>query len=164
MIEMANQGRFARLCVEMDISKPLVRKVFAGDRVQKVKYEKAGTVCFHYVHVGHMNNSCDKISHKNIKTHVTDVNVSKADDIPVVGDSNMIRKYEVFGRCLLVQYTKGGKSFGKRSFIMEFTSKTRYNVFHTFKNMVDGSEEVLGNKKSRELPTHGSWVDNLFKN
>ncbi|KAH7546879.1 hypothetical protein FEM48_Zijuj01G0247700 [Ziziphus jujuba var. spinosa] len=46
--EMANRGRFARICVELDISKPLVRKLIVGSRIQHVEYEGVGTIFFHY--------------------------------------------------------------------------------------------------------------------
>ncbi|KAH7546867.1 hypothetical protein FEM48_Zijuj01G0246500 [Ziziphus jujuba var. spinosa] len=40
--EMANRGRFARICVEVDISKPLIRKLIVGSRIQHVEYEGGG--------------------------------------------------------------------------------------------------------------------------
>ncbi|KAH7546870.1 hypothetical protein FEM48_Zijuj01G0246800 [Ziziphus jujuba var. spinosa] len=33
------EGRFARICVEVDISKPLIRKLIVGSRIQHVEYE-----------------------------------------------------------------------------------------------------------------------------
>ncbi|KAH7528625.1 hypothetical protein FEM48_Zijuj05G0092000 [Ziziphus jujuba var. spinosa] len=57
--EMANRGKFARLCVEMDISKPLVPKLVIGSRIQNVEYEGLGMICFHCGLIGHREPDCD---------------------------------------------------------------------------------------------------------
>lgn len=39
---MANKGKFARLCVEVDVSKPLIQKFVDKGWLQKVEYEGYG--------------------------------------------------------------------------------------------------------------------------
>lgn len=58
--DMANQGKFARLCVEMNVSKPLISKFVIGGRLQKVEYEGIRIICFRCDYIGHRENLCEK--------------------------------------------------------------------------------------------------------
>ncbi|KAH7537832.1 hypothetical protein FEM48_Zijuj03G0135000 [Ziziphus jujuba var. spinosa] len=60
-IEMANRGRFTRVCVEADVSKPLILKLIIGGQIQHVEYEGVGTICFHCGCIGHKDTDCDKM-------------------------------------------------------------------------------------------------------
>ncbi|KAH7538136.1 hypothetical protein FEM48_Zijuj03G0167000 [Ziziphus jujuba var. spinosa] len=64
--EMANRGRFARICVEMDVFKPLIPKLIVGGLIQHVEYEGVGTICFHCGCIGHRDTNCDKMD-KNVE-------------------------------------------------------------------------------------------------
>lgn len=59
--EMAKRGKFVRMCIEMDISKPLIPKIVVRGKVQRVEYETIGTVCFKCGFVGHIDNMCEKV-------------------------------------------------------------------------------------------------------
>ena len=39
-------GRYARLCVQIDLNQPLTPKVRIGDILQRVQYEGISTICF----------------------------------------------------------------------------------------------------------------------
>ncbi|CAN1122475.1 hypothetical protein LINPERPRIM_LOCUS2738 [Linum perenne] len=52
------RARYARVCVEIDISKPLLGKYMIGDRVLFVEYESLENICFHCGMYGHKEASC----------------------------------------------------------------------------------------------------------
>ncbi|XVE98093.1 hypothetical protein REPUB_Repub03eG0075700 [Reevesia pubescens] len=55
---IASRGKYARLCVELDLTKPLVPRLHIGGRWQKVEYEGLGMVCFHCGCFGHSKEQC----------------------------------------------------------------------------------------------------------
>ncbi|CAI0627225.1 unnamed protein product [Linum tenue] len=58
-----NQQRrkFARLAVEIDMTKHLVPRIFLDDHWQKVEYENLLTVCFECGKVGHSSGGCSTV-------------------------------------------------------------------------------------------------------
>ncbi|CAI0547824.1 unnamed protein product [Linum tenue] len=52
------RAKFARMAVEVDLSKPLVPRIRLDGRWQKVEYENLPVVCFECGIVGHTNVSC----------------------------------------------------------------------------------------------------------
>ena len=53
-----SRGSYARLCVQVDLGKPLITSVRVGRLVQKVTYEGVSTLCFQYGRLGHKQDSC----------------------------------------------------------------------------------------------------------
>ena len=51
-------GRYARICVQVDLAKPLVRKVFIGCFGQEVLYEGISSLCFACGKLGHRKEAC----------------------------------------------------------------------------------------------------------
>ncbi|XP_050280478.1 uncharacterized protein LOC126721484 [Quercus robur] len=47
------QGQYARICVQVDLNKPLVRKILLEGWVQEIQYEGINTLCFSCGRVGH---------------------------------------------------------------------------------------------------------------
>lgn len=47
------RGKFAIICIEVDLTQPLVQKVFIGGRWQRVEYEALRMLCFHCGKFGH---------------------------------------------------------------------------------------------------------------
>lgn len=41
-----NRGRYARICIDVDIGNPLVPKIQVGNRIQPVVYELQGAFCY----------------------------------------------------------------------------------------------------------------------
>lgn len=62
---MATKARFARICVEVDLWKPLVSKVSLGYHVLKVEYKGIYTVCFGCGIVGHRSEFCPSLIGNN---------------------------------------------------------------------------------------------------
>ncbi|XVF80636.1 hypothetical protein PTKIN_Ptkin15bG0090000 [Pterospermum kingtungense] len=57
---LVSRGKFARLCVEDDITKPLLSKLKLKRRVRRIEYEGIHQVCFHCGIYGHHINSCSR--------------------------------------------------------------------------------------------------------
>ncbi|CAN1152853.1 hypothetical protein LINPERHAP2_LOCUS19015 [Linum perenne] len=52
------RARYARVCVEIDLSKPLLGKYMIGDRVFYVEYESIENICYECGFYGHKIGSC----------------------------------------------------------------------------------------------------------
>jgi hypothetical protein len=52
------RGRFARLCIQIDLDQPLTPKVRIGNMVQKIQYEGISAICFECGRVGHRIDTC----------------------------------------------------------------------------------------------------------
>ncbi|XP_019183349.1 PREDICTED: uncharacterized protein LOC109178208 [Ipomoea nil] len=57
---LVSRGMFARICVEVDISKPLISKFKYKDRVRSVAYEGIHLICFSCGIYGHSPDACPK--------------------------------------------------------------------------------------------------------
>lgn len=53
------RGKFARLCVEVDITKPLLEKFWLRRRVRRIEYEGIHLVCFKCGVYGHSQEQCN---------------------------------------------------------------------------------------------------------
>ena len=47
------RGRFARLCVQVNLDKPLIKRVHRGKNVMSIQYEGINSLCFSCGSVGH---------------------------------------------------------------------------------------------------------------
>ncbi|XVF32012.1 hypothetical protein REPUB_Repub17cG0044700 [Reevesia pubescens] len=55
---LVTRGKYARICVEVDLNKPLLPKVRVGKHVQRIQYEGLYTVCFCCEVFGHREETC----------------------------------------------------------------------------------------------------------
>lgn len=55
------RGRYARICVQVDLGKPLIRSVIIGGEIQQVVYEGVSSLCFSCGRVGHRKLDCKYI-------------------------------------------------------------------------------------------------------
>ncbi|CAN1188955.1 hypothetical protein LINPERHAP2_LOCUS39627 [Linum perenne] len=53
-----SRGNFARICVEVDLSKPLLSKYPMRRRVRRIEYESLHTICFNCGCYGHKDDAC----------------------------------------------------------------------------------------------------------
>ena len=53
-----SRGRFARLCIQVDIEKPLITALLIGGREKHVSYEGIQRLCFSCGRIGHRRESC----------------------------------------------------------------------------------------------------------
>ena len=52
------RGRYARICVQIDLNKPLVRQILLEGQIQDIQYEGINSLCFSCGRVGHRRESC----------------------------------------------------------------------------------------------------------
>lgn len=58
IIVFSTQGRYARICVQVDLANLLVRKVLIGRFGQEVLYEEISPLCFACRRMGHQKEAC----------------------------------------------------------------------------------------------------------
>ncbi|KAL5831677.1 hypothetical protein ACOSQ4_017031 [Xanthoceras sorbifolium] len=103
------RGRYARICVKIDISKPLKESIDVEDNYIKVEYENLGRICFNCGKFGHSQINCPDIV---VNTH----NPNEADGAQPENRDNCIiqgatkEKAGTFGPWMMVSYNKGGKN------------------------------------------------------
>lgn len=105
------KGRFARICVQINIDKPLINSIKIGKMVQSVQYEGLHLLCFSCGCIGHRKDSCPFIvkgpepmvdNHGNSSTETnsspkeasmneTSQVVEKADSVEVYGDWMVVK-------------------------------------------------------------------------
>ncbi|KAI9120679.1 hypothetical protein K1719_007712 [Acacia pycnantha] len=59
-----SRGKFARLCVELDLTKPLVPEFYVEGQVLSVEYESLGSLCSKCGRVGHSHQGCEEFHKK----------------------------------------------------------------------------------------------------
>ena len=64
---MGARGRFARLCVLVNLDKPLIKRVHIGKNVLSIQYEGINSLCFSCGRVGHKKEACPFIIRENLK-------------------------------------------------------------------------------------------------
>ena len=62
------RGRFARLCMQIDVEKPLVTAVMIGKLEQEVSYEGIQKLCFECGRMGHRKETCPYIIRQDLST------------------------------------------------------------------------------------------------
>ncbi|KAI8027770.1 Uncharacterized protein LOK49_LG02G01142 [Camellia lanceoleosa] len=55
---MATRGKFARVCIEMDLNKPLCPRFLLGKKTYAIEYESIHSICFHCGRVDHRKELC----------------------------------------------------------------------------------------------------------
>ena len=53
-----SRGSYARLCIQVDLDKPLIKSIRIGRLVQQVLYEGISTLCFCCGRLGHKQENC----------------------------------------------------------------------------------------------------------
>ncbi|CAN1225220.1 hypothetical protein LINPERPRIM_LOCUS2449, partial [Linum perenne] len=59
--EEGSRCRYAHVCVEVDLTTPLLGKYMIEDRIFKIEYESLENVYFHYGCYGHKKESCPEL-------------------------------------------------------------------------------------------------------
>ena len=53
-----SRGSYARLCIQIELDKPLINSIKIGRLVQQVKYEGISSLCFCCGRLGHKQENC----------------------------------------------------------------------------------------------------------
>jgi hypothetical protein len=92
------RGRFARICVQLDVDKPLARTIRVGKAKLAVVYEGIGQLCFHCGRIGHRLDWCPS---RSLAVPATNSPNSQAEvDIPNAEET------KGFGPWMIVQRRK----------------------------------------------------------
>ena len=79
---MEARGKYARMCIQIDINKPLIDTILIGRFEQAVIYEGIQKLCFSCGRVGHLKEACPYTVRKN------KVSVDMAATSPVENDGS----------------------------------------------------------------------------
>ncbi|KAK3184665.1 hypothetical protein Dsin_031951 [Dipteronia sinensis] len=93
------RGRFARICVEIDISKPLIGTVNIEDRSIRVEYESLGSICFKCGRYGHSKDNCKE----GLVEPIPEDTITKSNS-----RDNTEMEASAYGPWLLVSYGRQG--------------------------------------------------------
>nr|POF24361.1 uncharacterized protein CFP56_27557 [Quercus suber] len=107
-----SRGRYARVCVQIDLEKPLIKEVVIGKLHQQVQYEGLHSFCFSCGRIGHKKETCQyKIREPKIHGESPSSSSSKEnkEDMPVQEDS------DDYGPWIVVAHRKpANKTVGKK--------------------------------------------------
>uniref|UniRef100_A0A6N2LZK8 CCHC-type domain-containing protein n=1 Tax=Salix viminalis TaxID=40686 RepID=A0A6N2LZK8_SALVM len=92
------RGNFARLCVEVDLTKPLLAKFKLRRRVRRIMYEGLHSICFHCGQYGHKQELCPQIPHEN-KDHSSEKEKTEVQEVPIIRPEIM----ESFGSWMVAE-------------------------------------------------------------
>lgn len=71
---LTTRGRFARVCVEIDLTKPLVAQFWLDQRWHSMEYEGIHTICFACGRYGHRTEHCRDKSNAATKMNIDTAN------------------------------------------------------------------------------------------
>lgn len=110
----AARGRYARLCVEIDLSKPLFSKFRLRKKVKRIEYEGIQVICFSCGRYGHRKEHCPHGKDCG-ETKLEGLAVPPVDE-PRLPDSEIM---EAYGKWMLAKNVsrRKRKSEGKEDFM-----------------------------------------------
>ncbi|CAI0540485.1 unnamed protein product [Linum tenue] len=77
------RAKFARIAVEVDLSKPLVPRIWLDDAWQRVEYENLPQVCFHCGKIGHTAESCPHLRSVSVSGARATANGTMPESTPI---------------------------------------------------------------------------------
>ncbi|CAL1413661.1 unnamed protein product [Linum trigynum] len=83
--EKLERGKFARITVELDMTKPLKSRIHLDGFWQQVVYENIPEICFECGRIGHSETSCPKLHHPAAahRSTVSDLQLALPESAPV---------------------------------------------------------------------------------
>ncbi|KAL5834734.1 hypothetical protein ACOSQ4_014231 [Xanthoceras sorbifolium] len=103
--EAQSRGRFARICIEINISEPLKSSLLIEDRAVKIEYENLGLICF----------SCEKVEHAKEMFKEGVMEHETIDEATGNIGSDKGSKDNPCGPWMMVSYRRKGRSGGYKS-------------------------------------------------
>jgi hypothetical protein len=126
------RGRYARVCVQVDLDAPLTRAVRLGNLLQPVIYEGINTLCFSCGRLGHRKEYCPYLVRETVSPVVEEPILVAEHSKDLAG------KYlEDYGPWSLVQHKKVGRKSDSRC----HTSPTQDKNETTFQSGFTGNDK-----------------------
>ncbi|KAL7193036.1 hypothetical protein ACSBR2_024786 [Camellia fascicularis] len=153
-IAMATRGKFARICVEMDLTKPLIPKFVLEKKWYNIEYESLHSFCFLCGRIDHQKEAC-RFRPQNAQSAGEKVAVTGAEscDTPIANTNGNLQPREAmeedFGPWMLV--TKRGRRPVQPRKAQETPGlATKPNKFKYLKDIQEGQrEQSRGHKHTR---------------
>ncbi|CAI0394510.1 unnamed protein product [Linum tenue] len=82
------RAKFAHLAVEVDLSKPLVPRIWLDDEWQKVEFENLPIVCFECGKIGHSSDSCPLLQPVTSPAAISILGGASPDSCPELPEEN----------------------------------------------------------------------------
>ncbi|KAL5739817.1 hypothetical protein ACOSQ2_028997 [Xanthoceras sorbifolium] len=99
--DVQSRGRYARMCIEIDITKPLRSSLKVDGRKVRIEYENLGLICFKCGKIGHVMDSCRE----------EDMDESEGVGAPIEKEAEVIKPRDTpYGPWMVVSYGRNGKS------------------------------------------------------
>ncbi|CAL5441911.1 unnamed protein product [Camellia sinensis] len=159
---MATRGKYARVCVELDLRKPLISHITIGRYHYVVEYEHLHTLCFSCGRVGHQKEKCTEYPVIQSEKTMQNVTVTQLDVGKGPGTSKPIRqgKEEGFNLDDKLGYgpwtiAPSRRKFhqGKQKHKAHFQKSNRFDILQLDKEQGENSEGLKNSK------AQGSHVD-----
>lgn len=106
-----SRGRFARFCVELDLTKPLLREIELNGKLYNVEYENFSSICYKYGRVGHRREECSLNEARQIINQRTQTHVENE----VIMSERVINGYNVEGENRFGPWMMASKRVARKS-------------------------------------------------
>ncbi|CAN1787302.1 hypothetical protein LINPERHAP1_LOCUS17586 [Linum perenne] len=140
------RGRYARVCVEVDVTKPLLGKYMIEDKVLRVEYESLENVCFECGFYGHKKESC------TLPEPQRETEVAKGSG--PAPESLKVTKEPDIGEWMTVQRRNRKKHTTSPSPVAVTKGNNTFSVLEvedTEENLAGGGQEDILNKQTEGL-------------
>lgn len=141
------RGQFARICVEVDLRKPLLAKVRVRKSFYNVEYEGLPLICFDCGRYGHWMEHCpNKIQPPNMAEAAKDRTTQKMQQGPIRVSEASEKEGENFGPWMIAQ-RNGQRSRNQRDTTQKNPASNNHAVPDKgFERSKENSKSVSGNR------------------
>ncbi|XP_065638160.1 uncharacterized protein LOC136071147 [Quercus suber] len=125
------RGRYARICIQVDLNKPLVRRILLEGVVQEIQYEGISSLCFSCGRAGHRQEACPytvRASNSEQRQEEERGSFGREDSETSGRESRTVDEpgeeaREEFGPWMLVTRRKVGPNVSKSRFLASMTGR-----------------------------------------
>ncbi|KAL8159681.1 hypothetical protein V2J09_001218 [Rumex salicifolius] len=150
-ISTAERGRYTRMSVEIDVTKPLLSNFYMNGKIWKIQYEGLRMVCFDCGKIGHQSGHC--------VTSVEDKMIHK----PNVSQDAHSELYEDWGYWMLATHTFRDQSLKKQGTNENAGARVAKNQSQASGNSPTGTKLLGGISVEGPQYANGIIIDNKDK-
>ncbi|XP_050254456.1 uncharacterized protein LOC126700356 [Quercus robur] len=146
-----SRGSYARLCIQIDIDKPLIKSIWVGRLIQQVLYEDISSLCFCCGRLGHKQDNCPyRVKHATKEGDESNSLTPNEATQPVQSDPN-------YGPWMVVTRKKNtntpGRPHGPTHLSQTLATGLKGNLDLPEANTSKGMEKNLNKSNPRDLVT-----------